>query len=75
MNSLIVAGLLDILEDLYIDKFDDNADLYLLFNRRGMFWRIQNNRGSGVGDGDTIIEAFNDYEQNLLDWDNFNPDL
>jgi hypothetical protein len=75
MNSLIVASLLDTLEDLYLDKYYDDAHLYLLFSRESKFWRIQNNKGIGVGDGDTIIEAFNDYEQNLLAWDNFNPDL
>ena len=78
MKSKSMSALLDCLEDLYHDIYEDRADLYITFMgyRRSPaagFWTIQNNRGFGCGNGQTIIGAYNDYEQKLLIYGNCHP--
>jgi len=71
MKASTISTLIDALEDAYSEgvlhpSFLETIVILCGFPKSNRFWRMSSEKGKASGEGASLIEAFNDYEQNLL---------
>jgi hypothetical protein len=71
MKASTISTLIDALEDVYWEgilspSFLETIVVLCGYPKSNRFWRMSSERGKASGEGTTLIEAFNNYEQNLL---------